>query len=190
MATAAPVPTPPRTRFPARAALRSATAEAHARVDATFGAFDLTSRDGYRAFLLAQAAAFIPVEAALDAAGAAQVIADWPSRRRAALLREDLAVLGVQPSPLSEPVFATAAQICGATYVLEGSRMGAAMLVRSVPADLPTRFLAAPQPPGAWRALLERLDEQLAEPAAYGQALAAAQAVFDLFERAAEATRG
>ena len=61
----------------ARAFLRAQTADAHARVDAAFSRFDLASQEGYADFLAAQAAAFLPVEQALDEAGAEDLIADF-----------------------------------------------------------------------------------------------------------------
>src|SRR5689334_6570101 len=107
--------------------LRDATAAAHDEVDALFSRVDLTNAAGYRAFLSAQAFAHLAVEAALDAAGAERVIADWPERRRAALLRADLAELGIAAEQGSPPSLSGAASIAGAAYVLEGSRLGGAM---------------------------------------------------------------
>lgn len=189
MASASPVSTP-RTRFPARTTLREATADAHVRVDTAFGGFALSEPAAYRRFLQAQAAALLPVEAALDRAHAHRVIGDWPQRRRGALLKADLATLGASAVPLAQPVLATSAEVCGAVYVLEGSRLGGAMLVRSVPTDLPTAFLRAPSGPGAWRALLDRLDMVLTDDPTRAEATRAALAVFDLFARAAEDARG
>ena len=58
-----------------RAALRAATADCHKRVDTAFSRFDLATEDGYRRFLLAQAQAFLPIEAALDEAQGTQTAA-------------------------------------------------------------------------------------------------------------------
>jgi heme oxygenase len=168
-------------------ALRRATAAAHDEVDALFSRVDLTSAGGYRAFLAAQARAHLPVEAALDAAGAEQVIADWPARRRAALLRSDLAELGIAAQYGSAPDIADAASVAGTAYVLEGSRLGGAMLQKSVAAGLPKRFLAASAASGAWRALLLELDELLADPADLDRATEAARATFALFADAGRA---
>ncbi len=184
VASAFPDPPPPR-RFPARAALRSATADAHARVDAAFGSLDLASADGYRRFLAAQGAAFLPAEAALERHGVATVIPDWAERRRGDQLRADLGALGLTVPALPAPRFATPAALCGAAYVLEGSRLGGAMLVRGVPAGFPTSFLAAPATPGAWRALLDLLDTVVVDDTTRDEAIAAALAVFTLFESAA-----
>lgn len=162
-------------------ALRRATAAAHDEVDALFSRVDLTDAAGYRAFLSSQARAHLPVEAALNAARAEQVIADWPARRRAALLRADLAELGGDATHGPEPVLDHAAAVAGTVYVLEGSRLGGAMLREMVGPGLPTRFLAAPAAPGAWRALLLDLDELLADPADLDRAAQAARSTFALF---------
>lgn len=178
-------PAPP-SRSPRSAglALRRATAEAHAEVDGLFSQVDLASAAGYRAFLSAQARAHLPVEAALDAAGAERVFADWPQRRRAALLRADLEDLGGTITPGPAPLLTDAAEIAGAAYVIEGSRLGGALLRRSVGDGLPTRFLSAPAEPGGWRALLLRLDEVLADDADLDRATDAARRVFALFAAA------
>ncbi|SOB87225.1 heme oxygenase [Sphingomonas guangdongensis] len=165
----------------ARAALRAATADDHERVDAAFARFDLTDRRGYAAFLSAQAAAMLPIEAALDAA---PVTPDWPLRRRAHLLRADLAALQTSvPPPLDPPPFAGEPALLGALYVIEGSRLGGAMLVRSVSPDLPRSFLAA-HDSRLWRDLLDLLDRRLADEEQLAVAAAAARSVFALFERA------
>ncbi|MBB4098397.1 biliverdin-producing heme oxygenase [Sphingomonas kyeonggiensis] len=77
-------------RNPVHQALRDGTAEAHDRVDAAFADFDLTDRDSYARFLAAHADVVWPLEAALPGE---RVVEDWESRKRGALLREDLAFL-------------------------------------------------------------------------------------------------
>lgn len=169
------------TRQHARAALRAATAADHERVDAAFARFNLSDRESYTAFLRAQAAAMLPVEAALDLAVPA---ADWPARRRGHLLCADLAALASSPPPLlASPVLAGAAEQLGALYVIEGSRLGGAMLVRSVPAEFPRSFLGA-NDSRLWRDLLDLLDAQLDTPDRLARAEAAAKRVFAMFEAA------
>jgi heme oxygenase len=72
------------------------TAYAHASVDATFGAYDLTDRNEYLAFLLAHARALPVVERLV------MQNAMLPrTRPRSALLTADLAALGHSvPAPL------------------------------------------------------------------------------------------
>ena len=165
--------------------LRRATSEHHERVDTLFSRFDLSRADDYRQFLRAMATAFIPVEEALDRGGVGALIPDWSSRRRAGLLRKDLADAGAGAiEPLSAPLLAGPAALLGALYVIEGSRLGGAVLKRALPQDAPARFLSAPAEAGAWRQLVCLLDERLGAPEAFARASAAARAVFQLFEMA------
>ncbi|MFN3945689.1 MAG: biliverdin-producing heme oxygenase [Allosphingosinicella sp.] len=169
----------------ARAALKAATAEDHGRVDALFARLDLAGLDDYRTFLCAQAAAFLPIEVALDAAGAATVFDDWPGRRRADLLRADLDQLGAPPlPPIAAPPLGDPAEIAGAVYVLEGSRLGGAFLKRALPPTAPRRFLDAPQPPGSWRKLLEKLETLLYRSEQLDSAARSARRTFARFEAA------
>jgi heme oxygenase len=164
--------------------LREATREPHARLDALFGGFDLSTREGYARFIGAQASAMIAVEAALDAAGAAEVIDNWPERRRGGALRRDAAALGIAPASLDPPTLSGQAEIAGALYVVEGSRHGARFLRKQVPDTVPTAFLDSDQAPGSWAKLLDRIDTILYRPEAEAAATRAALAIFDLFGQA------
>lgn len=171
---------------PTHQVLRSETAEAHERVDAAFAAFDLTDRASYARFLAAHAEVVWPLEAAL---AGDRVTADWETRKRGALLREDLAHLRPHATPgpanQSDIVFGTLPEIAGALYVLEGSRLGGKFLARRLPAGFPRAYLDADQPPANWRKLLDCLDTILYDAADMQSALAAAHRVFSVFERAA-----
>jgi heme oxygenase len=111
--------------------LRSATADAHARLDAALGAFDLHSRAGYRAFLEANAAALLPLESALGVAGVQRMFPDWEQRMRSGAILADLAGVGGVARPLMAPRLDFAG-VLGTMYVLEGSRLGAKLLVKIV----------------------------------------------------------
>jgi heme oxygenase len=166
----------------ARAVLRARTAEEHDRVDRLFSGFDLAREDDYRRFLLAQAAAFLPMEAALDRSGAAELLPDWPQRRRAHLLRSDLETLGAaEPAGITPPPLDAPAAVLGAIYVLEGSRLGGAVLKRSLSPAAPKAFLSAPQIQGSWRKLLETLDMFLYRSEHLDAASGAAASVFQNF---------
>ena len=170
----------------ARLTLKARTAKAHDRVDELFSRFDLGDEGDYRRFLTAQAEAFLPVEASLDAAGAETVIEDWAQRRRARAILEDLETLGI-PAPPREPclLLPSPPAILGAAYVLEGSRLGGAILKKRVAAHMPRRFLDADQGQGAWRKLLEKLERSLYENGGVEAAVMAAGQVFERFEAAA-----
>ena len=168
----------------AHAVLRAATRAAHDQVDSAFSRWNLGKREDYAAFLLAHARAFLPVEAALIASGTP---IDQP---RADLLVGDLAELGLAPPPFRPVEFANSDELLGGAYVLEGSRLGGAVLRKSVAPDLPTRFLAPPPRPGHWQAFLHRLEHSLISDVQRSQAVVGAHKVFDRFLRAALAPTG
>ena len=163
------------------AALREATRGAHEAVDAAFGGYDLADADGYRAFLTAHARALPVAEARMQSLPFVTM--------RTPLLAADLADLDVaMPAPL--PLDAVdEAGAWGALYVVEGSRLGGAMLARGVPAGWPSRYLGAVHPPGQWRALRAAIDDagNGRDAGWHTRMIAGALAVFDLYARAATA---
>ena len=170
----------------AHSILRAATRAAHDRVDALFGDLDLTRPADYREFLTAQAAAFLPAEAALDAAGAARLFPGWGQTHRSHLLRADLEALGLAvPAPIAAPEMASVAAVAGAAYVLEGSRLGGAILARRVPANGSCRFLSATHPPGQWKVFLSRLELLLQTDVERRNAVTSAERMFGVFALAA-----
>jgi heme oxygenase len=162
--------------------LRALTTPDHARVDRAFARFDLSTAEGYREFLTAQARALLPLEQALDAGEADRAVADWPERRRSPALRQDLADLGLEVPKSVElrPITAPARQF-GTIYVLEGSRLGGALLKRSLAPRLPAAFFA-PAPSGRWQEFLALMEREVATPDARSAAVAAAGAAFASFE--------
>lgn len=165
--------------------LRSETRAAHERVDARFASLDLTNLDDYRCFIGLHAAAFLPVERALTEAGAARLVPDWDAMRRTPELVADLEALDMAvPANTGGPAFPDDASMLGGIYVLEGSRLGGAVLRRTVDPTFPHRFLAHPQPAGRWRGLVALLERNLYESVHLESAVAAALGVFAFFEEA------
>lgn len=164
------------------ALLRTHTATQHEAVDAAFGALRLDQPASYRDFLLAHALALPAAEAVMA------VAPDLPAwRPRAPLLARDLADLGAKvptPLPFAAP---NAAFTWGVLYVVEGSRLGGAMLAGQVSAGLPQRYLAATFEQGEWRGLRAAIDAQGTRGGDpwLAQALDGATACFDLYRRAA-----
>ncbi|WP_309612022.1 biliverdin-producing heme oxygenase [Sphingomonas sp.] len=170
----------------AREELKAATQAAHDRVDAAFD-HDLANPIIYVAFLAAQASAYLPVEEALTACGAARLIENWHDHRRAPLLAADLATLDCAPPDLiAPPEYRGEAAVVGGLYVLEGSRMGAAVLLRRVLPGLPIAFLSARAEPGHWTRFIASLDQLLYSPQRLDAAIEAASATFACFEQAAK----
>lgn len=180
-----PGPEPADGMIRARRALREGTLALHQRVDGIFSRPDLSCREDYVDFLSAQAAALVPAELALERAGAGSLLSGWEKRKRSRLLCADLSSLGAEmPAPIGTLNFSTTAEIWGGIYVLEGSRLGAAFLSRSVAPAFPAAFLNSAPPAAHWRKLLRVLDERLVRPADIALATAAARRVFVLFEQA------
>ena len=115
-----------------RSILRDATAADHARLDARLGALDLCTMAGYRRFLEINAAAVLPLEQSLLAAGVRELLPDWDDRSRTGALLADLARLRGVPRRLDAPDLPDRFAMLGTLYVLEGSRLGAAYLLRTV----------------------------------------------------------
>lgn len=115
--------------------LRRATAPLHEQVDARFSRYGLHTRASYGAFLQAHARALFGLEAALEAAAIDTLLPDWAERRRRHLLRQDLTALAL-PIPLALPLSTRLdPDACwGLAYVLEGSRLGARLLLKRVSA--------------------------------------------------------
>ncbi|KEC74286.1 heme oxygenase [Rhizobium leguminosarum bv. phaseoli CCGM1] len=172
-------------RMSLRSVLRAQTADCHAEVDKLFGRFDLSNREQYRTFLRTHARIVPAAEYAIEHAGIRRLLPDWPDRRRAPLLFADIRALGDQmPALLPPPALGCEAALWGALYVLEGSKLGGALLAKSVPDHLPRSYLAPQGPKGAIRAFMERLDaSDVGDPAI---AVSAARNVFELFLKAAQ----
>ena len=174
-----------------RSILRDATAADHARLDATLGALDLCTASGYRRFLEINAAALLPLERSLERAGVRDVLPDWDDRARTVAILADLARLGGRPRRLDAPDVAGRAAILGTLYVLEGSRLGAAYLLRSVrqcrdpQVSENTAFLGHGANQRFWPEYLAILESHAGEPADEDDLVVPARRAFDLFAHAA-----
>ena len=171
-----------------RALLRASTARLHAVVDARFAPMLRSGEAGYRSFLLASAAAVFPLEQALLAADVDAVLPDWAQRTRSAALRADLADLGVTDVPVAPPpLLAGEARQFGALYVLEGSRLGAKLLLPELLARggtrvrAATRYLRHGEGRRLWPSFLAYLESSEAARRCPDDAIAGARAAFALF---------
>jgi heme oxygenase len=168
--------------------LRDATRALHEEVDGLGSGFSLTDVAGYRRFLRAHARALPGVEQALEAAGIASLLPDWPARSRRAALAADLAALGEAQPPTTPAALPPGPEAAlGAAYVLEGSRFGNGLLLRQVreaanPAmDAATAYLGHK---AGWPAFLACLEARLADPAGWPAAAEGARAAFRHFHAA------
>jgi heme oxygenase len=170
-----------------RFALKAATAEAHERVEGVVraaGMFD--TLDGYRRYVAATWALRTRFEGLLDMNGAAAIWPLWPTRRIAHLAEQDMADLGILPRPEEfAPSTLSSGELLGVLYVLEGSSLGARLLLRSVSrlglsADNGARHLHAQAgEASAWRGFVEVL-EASPQPPCHEMA----RSVFDAFAAA------
>jgi heme oxygenase len=109
--------------------IREATQTSHSRLDIALSKLDLAIPLYYEGFLRSQAEALFPLETALEAGGIESLIPDWTRRIRTPALEHDLATLNITCNPLPAPDLGSAAEMLGAVYVLEASRMGARVML-------------------------------------------------------------
>lgn len=171
--------------------LREATAPDHVRLDGLLAAFDLQSITGYRRFLEINAAALMPLERSLVAGGVSELLPDWRRRARTDAIRADLASVGGTERPLAQPSLDRHFDLLGTLYVLEGSRLGAAYLIRSVQRSADPRVSSATAYLGhgaglklwpSFVTVLEGYADALADP---DEIVHPAKRAFDLFTEAA-----
>lgn len=176
-----------------RERLRTATFDAHRALDAHFGTFDFTSVAGYRRFLEASAAALLPLEAALERGGIASLFSDWPQRSRQTALVSDLDCIGGVVDPLPSPAAMSRYELFGAMYVLEGSRLGAKYLLRTIAGcgqpqiEAATRYLRHGSGLALWQLFLKRLEREPITPEGEAGMIKSAGHAFAMFTRAAGA---
>ena len=169
--------------------LKQATAAAHANLDGKFSALDLNSVSDYRRFLEANAAALLPLEAMLEAAGVARIFTDWPERSRSAAIHLDLRRLGGNVSPFDPVGPLDRNGVLGAMYVLEGSRLGAKFLLRMVAGNPligpATSYLSHGAGKPLWRTFLLHLESEPVTPEDELEIVRGAHIAFALFAEAA-----
>ena len=116
-----------------RALLRRETAVPHAALDAMFaGMEEADDFDLYRRFVRMNHACHHALEPWLARSPLVDLLPGWPGWSRLAALDEDMACMNL--SPLASPVILTGTpplpEAVGSAYVLEGSRLGAAVIRR------------------------------------------------------------
>lgn len=172
-----------------RGVLKQETEGHHNRLDTALSELNLAKASDYGRFLRIHAAALLPVERQLERAGVAALLDDWPRRSRRASLEADLSTLGLAlPAPVAFAPLTDADEMLGALYVLEGARLGHAVLLRQLPQDAPTRgataFLSHGQGERLWGAFLAVLAGHAPTQAGRERMVAAARRTFAAFEQA------
>ena len=176
-----------------REKLKAATALAHRALDARFSTFNLTTVDGYRRFLEASAAALMPLEAALERSGIGELLSDWPQRSRQAAIAADIDRIGGIFRPFNSMITLSRPEMWGVMYVLEGSRLGAKYLLRTIAdcadpqMEVATRYLRHGNGQPLWRSFLEKLEREPSATDGEAETISGAQRAFAMFARAAGA---
>lgn len=169
-----------------RERLRKATGNLHAHVDSCAAWMRLETPRGYARFLATQASVVLPLEDALESADVARVVPDWIDRRRSESLKADLAEIGASCVPVRPPVFRSDAALLGALYVLEGSRLGARVILSRVVSCSATRYLRHGEGCRLWPIFLEILESDEDVRRHSNVAEDAARRVFEMFAQAME----
>jgi len=146
----------------------------------------MSSATAYSAFLLANWP-FASIEAALESAGIHHVLPDWDKRRRRQALADDLRQYGISPPSIGRlEIGFDHGTLLGWSYVLEGSRLGAAMILRAV--DRPgeqvargTHFLRHGAGEHLWQSYKEALSKIDGDPPAISNACAGAALAFHCY---------
>lgn len=168
--------------------LRNSTAELHARVDRHMGQLLQQTDGGYAEFLLMSAAAILPLENALEAANVAAILPDWVERSRSAAILADLADLSLS-APAGRSIdgdqrLTDEAYQFGMLYVLEGSRLGARVILRELQGSmqpLPVRYLSHGQGQPMWQTFVRSLEASSAANQNRELAISGATAAFNMF---------
>jgi heme oxygenase len=133
----------PDLQVPVTALLKQQTAAPHADLEAIVRPHleTMAAPEDYASLLIAFHGFFAPLERAIGPWITAQTLPDWPERRKAALLRADLAILlpgsGPLPHTTDLPAISSEAAALGALYVMEGSTLGGRSITRMIRQALP-----------------------------------------------------
>jgi heme oxygenase (biliverdin-IX-beta and delta-forming) len=152
--------------FSRRNSLRGATDHLHRDLDRIVASFKLDDVTHYRRFLQASAATLIAIEQLVESAGVAQLLPDWAERSRREPILADLHSLDAQAQPLAlRRTAPTPAEVFGILYVMEGSRLGAQVLLERVLASTDQRVRNASAylrhgqgRSDLWRSFLQQLE--------------------------------
>ncbi|MDB5251822.1 MAG: biliverdin-producing heme oxygenase [Flaviaesturariibacter sp.] len=128
---------------PVTALLKKQTAQPHAQLEALLLPHlqAIANADDYASILTAFHGFFAPLERAIAPWISTGPIPDWHLRRKATLLRDDLAVLHGPmlslPEAIDLPDISSEASALGALYVMEGSTLGGRAIAQMVRRALP-----------------------------------------------------
>ena len=171
----------------AHSQLRQATQSLHEQLDTSLVPATLVARPAYVRYLLTNLPCG-PIESGLAAAGVHRLLPDWNDRERRFVLGDDLSALGAGHGPKPAcPIAPDIGTLLGWGYVLEGSRLGAALILRTVETSpdaavrCATRFLGHGTGRNFWGSFKMALARIDGDDDAIGLACAAAVQAFERF---------
>jgi heme oxygenase len=174
-------------RGSAHDAIRRQTRHLHDALGSRLVLSKLVSRMGYIDFLLFSWAC-APIEQALEDAGIGKVFLDWDQRRRRISLATDLEALGVRlPFYGALTIDSDVGSMLGWSYVLEGSRLGARVILETVMTSpeatirRTTSFLRHGEGKQLWESFKVELGKMDRDPPAIARACTSANAAFQYF---------
>lgn len=168
--------------------LRHRTISSHEHLDALISARISADLKGYADLLMIHAAIVPHLEMQLRDC---PILADLPDRARrwrAERLRRDVKALGLRFPEQSILTFdGNGLAPIGLSYVLEGSRLGSALMARKYTGrlgkDLPMAFLRHGERPPLWSSFVTWLDGRRWSATQLEEIVAAAQSLFEAYER-------
>ncbi len=171
----------------ARKRLRAETQAAHSALDQILDLSALVSRPAYLAYLSGNLPC-AAIEAGLADAGVRRFLPDWQQRQRRDSLQQDLDALGGQQITASPcAIESDIGTIMGWSYVLEGSRLGARLILQFVEKSVDpavrsaTHFLRHGEGENLWGSFQAALSQIDGDGVAITRACAAANAAFQCF---------
>jgi len=170
--------------------LREATAASHATLDGAFGSLDLGTRSDYVRFLAGHAIGMSPLYDSFQNFVTDELRMDCPDYL--AMLRQDLAALGVDTAQLPAVAASDGLTAQGSGYVVAGSRLGLAMIRKGGywgrDHALPSAYMEDDTGLGIWKAAASHLKENVPDETQAARQSAAAVAAFDTFRAAFDAS--
>lgn len=174
----------------ARILLRDACGAVHARLDARLSRYDFNDRVAYADMLSRMSGPLSAMEGALSAGIAPVLFENWAGRLRSHALRDDLRNVGGDFRQLFAAPIENEAEMFGALYVLEGSRLGGRVLARMADESADagvrgaTKYFRHGERAGHWRSFIDKLEASNAVRRAPERAKRAALETFEAFEAA------
>lgn len=163
--------------------LREETRHHHVRLEDRLGEQPLTTPEGYQRFLRMHGGVLPMVEEWLSRQDEFWRLPNAGDRLRVSALQEDLDALGLPtPAAIDLRFVNEGASVLGLCYVLEGSRLGAAYLRKTLATSgFPSAFLRQGSDQPLWRSFLPSVNALNVESADMRQSVSSARQLFEAY---------